>query len=535
MAYCLYVRKSRADAEAEARGEGETLTRHVNALMELAHRRRLNVTQIHREIVSGETIAARPVAQQLLSEVEQGLWEGVLVMEVERLARGDTVDQGIVAQTFKFSGTKIITPMKDYDPNNEFDEEYFEFGLFMSRREYKTINRRLQRGRLASVNEGKYVGSAAPYGYDRVKLAHEKGYTLTPLPAEADTVRLIFALYTQGELQADGTYRRMGVSLIVRRLNDMGIRPRKSLHWSPATVRDILKNPVYVGKVRWNWRCDKKRMVDGRVVIERPRSAPEQCVLVDGKHPPLVDAATFDRAQELLSHNPPRPVNERHVMKNPLSGLMECAVCKHLMVRRPYTNGHPDSLLCANTACHNVSAELATVERRLLDTLREWLVQYRLQWETDPPKEQPVSTVELKRKALVRLQGEYDTMQKQLDNAHDLLEQGIYTPAQFLDRSGKLSERMKKNEAERQVLEDDIALERQRELSREELIPKIERLLETYHSLETPQIKNDMLKEVLEKVVYLKTKNGRWHHSPDDFELTLYPKIPVPERGSGRH
>lgn len=84
-------------------------------------------------------------------------------MEVERLARGDTIDQGLVAQAFKFSDTRIITPVKSYDPNNEFDEEYFEFGLFMSRREYKVINRRLQRGRLASVKEGKWVSNRAPY------------------------------------------------------------------------------------------------------------------------------------------------------------------------------------------------------------------------------------------------------------------------------------------------------------------------------------------------------------------------------------
>ena len=102
--------------------------------------------------------------KKLLTDVKMGKWKGVLVVEVERLARGETMDQGIVAQAFKISETKIITPMKIYDPNNEFDEEYFEFGLFMSRREYKVINRRLQRGRLMSVNEGKYVGSVAPFG-----------------------------------------------------------------------------------------------------------------------------------------------------------------------------------------------------------------------------------------------------------------------------------------------------------------------------------------------------------------------------------
>ena len=141
MQYLIYLRKSRADQEAELRGEGETLARHEKALLELARRQHLPIADIYREVVSGETIASRPMMQQLLSEVEQGIWNGVLVMEVERLARGDTIDQGIVAQAFKLSDTKIITPIKTYDPNNEFDEEYFEFGLFMSRREYKTIKR----------------------------------------------------------------------------------------------------------------------------------------------------------------------------------------------------------------------------------------------------------------------------------------------------------------------------------------------------------------------------------------------------------
>lgn len=527
MSYCLYVRKSRADAEAEARGEGETLARHINALLDLAKRRHLDVTQVYREIVSGETIAARPVMQQLLSEVEQGVWDGVLVMEVERLARGDTVDQGIVAQTFKFSDTKIITPIKDYDPNNEFDEEYFEFGLFMSRREYKTINRRLQRGRIASIKEGKYVGNTAPYGYQREKLVGDKGYTLAPLPAETDIVRLIFHLYTKGEEQEDGSYRRLGVSRIVRRLNDMCIPPRKGNHWSPATIRDILINPVYIGKVRWNWRKNTKRMIDGHVIIARPRSSPENCVVTEGKHPAIVDEKTFAMAQQYMSENPPRPIGERSKVKNPLSGLIICAKCGKRMVRRPYSDPkQADTLLCADTACDNISSALHFVESRILEALREWLASYRLQWDIPHEEDDDTSTAALKEKALQRLSTEYNTLSKQLDTAHDLLEQGIYSTEQFLERSRKLSERIKKNETDRAALGADIAASKQRELGRKQIIPKVERLLEVYDELPSAKAKNDMLKEVLEKVVYLKTKNGRWNNSPDDFEITLYPKIP---------
>lgn len=81
MQYLIYLRKSRADQEAELRGEGETLARHEKALLELARRQHLPIADIYREVVSGETIASRPMMQQLLSEVEQGVWDGVLVME----------------------------------------------------------------------------------------------------------------------------------------------------------------------------------------------------------------------------------------------------------------------------------------------------------------------------------------------------------------------------------------------------------------------------------------------------------------------
>ena len=132
MPYCIYLRKSRADVEAESRGEGETLARHQRTLIDLAARMGLDISHIYREIVSGDSIAARPQMQQLLSDLRHGKWTGVLCMEVERLARGDTIDQGTVARTFKYSGAKIIYACWVYDPSDEADEEFFEFNLFMS-------------------------------------------------------------------------------------------------------------------------------------------------------------------------------------------------------------------------------------------------------------------------------------------------------------------------------------------------------------------------------------------------------------------
>ncbi len=525
MPYCMYLRKSRADAEAESRGEGETLARHEKALLELSKRLRLNVTEIYREVVSGETIAARPVMRRLLSEVEQGAWEGVLVMEVERLARGDTIDQGIVAQTFKFSNTKIITPLKTYDPTNEYDEEYFEFGLFMSRREYKTINRRLQRGRVASVKEGKFVGNRAPYGYKRVRLEHDKGFTLEIIPEEAEVVRLIFDLYTTGEVLPDGTCKRVGTHLIARRLNTLKVPTRMGGDWVLPTIRDILINPTYCGKVRWNWRHSVKKMVDGQLVVERPRASADEYIITDGLHPKIISEEQFNLAQELISKNPPRPVGERYAVRSPLAGLVICGKCGRHMVRRPYggNNSHP-SLMCRDPSCHNVSSRFSFVEQRILDGLREWLEGYRLEWGLDTP--QDASQLEQKRRAAKRMAGELATLDKQLDNVHDLLEQNVYSTEKFLERSRVLADKIQSTKDNLKAINAEIAFDAAREESRRNIIPKVEHLLAVYNDLPDAKAKNDMLKSVLEKVVYTKERGARNGGTMDGFELVLYPRLP---------
>lgn len=528
MEFCIYLRKSRSDADAEAHGEGETLARHEKALLELGKRQKLNITQIYREIVSGETIAARPVMQQLLTEVEQGSWDGVLVMEVERLARGDTVDQGIVAQTFKYSGTKIITPAKTFDPSNEFDEEYFEFGLFMSRREYKTINRRLQRGRVASVMEGKFIGNKTPYGYNRVRVQNGKGFTLEVVPDEAETVRMIYNLFAFGEQQPDGSMRRLGMGSVAKRLNRMHITPKGGGEWADATIRDMLRNPVYIGKIRYNWRPTAKRMSNGKMTTSRKRTDPEDWTVVPGLHEAIIDDITWAKAQQYAYGKSTRDLSEDIQIKNPLAGLAVCGKCGGAMTRRPYNRDYDDTLFCRRRNCDNISTSLKYVEERILTSLAGWLETYKLKWAEEKKKDNlRDATTEFKRKTLKRLDAEAEKLKGQLNNVYDLLEQGVYSTDVFLERSKTLNDRIDEIARERAGVVDDIRNALFRDDSIKNIIPKIEHVLEVYRTLPDAQSKNDALKEVLERVEYIKSVNGRWHNRPDDFEIVLYPKIAV--------
>lgn len=523
MSYCLYLRKSRADMEAEAHGEGETLARHEKLLLEVAKRGNYNVTQIYREVVSGETLAARPVMQQLLSEVEQGLWDGVLVVEVERLARGDTIDQGIVAQAFKYSDTKIITPVKVYDPNNEFDEEYFEFGLFMSRREYKTINRRLQRGRLAASKEGKHVGGSCPYGYERVKIENDKGWTLAINEDEASVVRMIFQMYINGDEMEDGTVKHIGVHEIARRLDAMGIpTPSGGSEWSACTLRNMLRNPVYIGKIRWQHKKSKKVVEDGTVSVKRFISAPGEELIFDGLHPAIVSDEVFQKASNVMGNNPPS-VNGVAPLRNPLAGLVFCQKCGRTMVLR----SHPQfaTLRCVGRHCDCPGSQLALIEKRVIEGLSGWLNEYRLEW-SDTPAEADAVRIDAAEKAVKRSETEVLKIRGMQSRAHELLEQGVYDTDTFLERSRVLAEQLAAAEAAVSRCSSELAAERRREENKRNIVPKVERLLEVYDTLPSAQAKNDMLKEVLEKVVYYREKAAVKGGHLDEFEITLFPKLP---------
>lgn len=525
--YCIYLRKSRADLELESQGGGDTLVRHRRHLLDYAANHHLTVTKIYEEVVSGETIAARPQMQQLLLDVDQGLWAGVLVMEVERLARGDTIDQGIVAQSFKYSDTLIVTPTKTYDPNNEFDEEYFEFGLFMSRREYKTINRRLQRGRMASIKEGKFVGNKPPYGYRRVKIPHDKGFTLEPVPEQAQWVQKIFEWYTTPQdYPAGKPAHLLGCTAIANRLNDLGIPSATGSVWTSPVISAMLRNPVYIGMVRWGARAGKKKIENGVVVVTRPRDL-ESATVVPGLHPALISEDLFNQAQARLIH-PSRPGPKEYALKNPLSGLIICSCCGHAMVRRPYQSGRQESLICAYNACHGtVASDLRDVESLLLQSISSWHENLKLQVQQQRPVDPTPHEA-----AIASIEKELRQLAAQESKAYDLVEQGIYSTDIFLQRTKTISERRAALNEQLDKARQDLQAVQDNASARSELIPKVQRVLDTYWQSDNAA-RNVMLKEILDKVVYTKTIGGRWAKTTD-LRLELYPKLPTSSNTSGK-
>lgn len=516
--YCAYLRKSREDIEAERLGGYDVLKRHRETLLELSHRYGVVISKFYEEVVSGDSIDSRPEMSSLLKDVDSGMWDGVFVIEVERLARGDTIDQGRVSRSFQYSATLIVTPLKIYDPTNEYDEEYFEFGLFMSRREYKTIKRRLNNGRLRSVQDGKYVGNVAPFGYERIQLENDKGYTIKPLPEEAAIVKLIYDLYVYGD---GSTPIRYGMQRIADYLNVRNLFPRKGKRWTVSSIRGILANPVYCGYVRWNRRKAVRKIVNGQIVISRPIN--HNHTLQKGLHEPIISVELYNMVEEIRKQTPCVPVGTQHSQKNPLAGLVYCSECGAAMQRKSYNqSGKEASFICPTRWCPTVSDYLDKVENEVLCSLQRICDGYNYH---AAPNELNKEALNRKRTVIDAKQKELSDINSRRESLFDFLERGIYTEDIFVERMKKLEEKKKDVETALNAIVAEYDALTIKIQEQENFIPKVNALLANYDSL-TPVEKNSALKELIEKIVYSKTeKNTRGNIEEVLFTLDVYPKI----------
>lgn len=512
--YAMYLRKSRADLEAEAHGEGETLARHKKMLSELAEKMGITVNDVYEEVVSGDSIEGRPQIQALLRAIEKHTYTGVLCMDIDRLARGDTIDQGIIARAFRMSKTSIITPKKVYDPNSEYDQEYFEFELFMARREYKIISRRIQRGRIESAKEGRFIGGTAPYGYNRVKIKKDKGYTLEINPDEAKVVQLIFEIYLKGD----------GKSVIAKKLDALGIKPRNGQRWSGETIINILKNPVYIGKIRWGHRKYTKELADGNVIMHREKN--ENCIFVDGIHPPIISDDEFSLVQETIKRRTRAPLKADLSLKNPLSGLVFCGKCGSIMTRLGENSRcRCATLKCSNRYCDTVASKLHLVESAVIDFLTNWIEEYKINVERNSPM-LPESTLDVYKNNLAALRAELEAVDKQISKTYDLLEQEIYTPEVFKERNESLSEKKAQLTGKISEIEEEIQKYQEKLSIHENFIPHFEHVLEVYRQTTDIAEKNRLLKTIVKRVTYTKdVHNTRRNPDAATFQLNIIPII----------
>ena len=502
--YAMYLRKSRADVEAEKLGEGETLKRHREILTALAAKKGLYVAKIYEEIVSGETIEARPQIQSLIHDCYEGKYRGIIIIDVDRLSRGNQGDMQKIMDCLRFSnnreGLLVITPTKTYDvAHNPDDEEYMEFVLFMSRREYKTIQKRLDRGRKQAVVEGNYMGSYRPYGYDIVKTKYYR--TLTPNPDEAPIVKKIFEWNVNDNLASGAIARKLGALGIPTYTGEV--------EWNCGTIKTILTNPTYIGKVRWNDRMCVKSMVDGKLVKTRPRSNHTSHYMeYDGKHPAIISEEIFYKAKEKFKSDKTKGTLE---LKNPLAGLLFCPKCGHTMIYNGYLerNAMPRILHRQSQVCKVKSATLSDVMNAFIHGLKLYLEDFEMKIDNDSLVNE--DDVE---KQIQALEKEKKKIEKILAKIFDDYEEGVYTANEFVQRKSKHNDRIDSIQKQIHDLEASIPEKTEYEEKIMYLSDALEMLADESISAKD---KNEFLKKFIDKIDFIRENN-------DEFILDIYLK-----------
>ena len=492
----LYLRKSRSDPEDES--IDETLSRHKKTLLQFAKNNSLTITDIYEEVVSGDGLFVRPEMIRLLSAIEQNKYEGVLCVDIDRLGRVDTKDRGIILDTFKTHDTKIITPRKIYDLNNDIDEFSTEIEMLLARQELKKITQRMQAGIRRTLEDGYHVGEP-PYGYRRTYVNRRP--TLEVNEKEAAVIRKIFDMYVN---------EHIGSWIIAETINSMGYKTRKNTAFSRNTIRFILQNETYIGKIIWNKRkhIKKKKPTDKHRSVLNPK---ESWIIADGVHEPIIDEETFYKAQEIRKTRSHPPANTGEI-KNPFAGLIRCKNCGQLMSRQTSKKTGP-RLICTNNSC-NKSTTIDKVEASVRTSLEKILEQFKSQAEdSDNEEGRNIKKNELEAK-ITELKKQLSTIEKQEDSLHDFLEQGIYDLETF-QRRGKILEDKSRtlNDLLHSVQKELEALEHIPSVST--FIPIIEELVNNYETLSAGE-KNRLYKQILKAIYYLRPReNG------SSFEIEL--------------
>lgn len=396
-----YLRKSQTDDPLLS--VEEVLAKHEQMIddwlrMRLPNSGSVPQENIFREIVSGETIKARPEIKALLRLVESPKIKAVAVTEPSRLTRGDLEDIGYLVKILRYTNTIVITLSYVYDLNDEGDRDRFEREL-MRGNEYLEYTKKIRwNGRLASVKSGNFIGNTAPYGYRKIaiKEGRQTIHTLEPDPDQAPVVKRIFELYAGG----------IGCTKICDILDKEHVPAPNGRRWSPDTLPQMLRNVHYIGKIKWNHRKTVRTVEEGQVKVSRPNA--EDYLVFDGRHPAIIDQELWDKVQAITGTHARNTASKN--LTNSLAGVLWCE-CGRAMVMRGYKDKDGKErcaprVLCGDRRqCGNASAKVDDVMFEVIKALKEAVEDFKVRIEagTDDSAEVHRQMVERMEKRLADL------------------------------------------------------------------------------------------------------------------------------------
>lgn len=291
----------------------------------------------------------RPGFQKMMEDIKAKKIDCIICKDLSRFAR-NYIDAGrYLEKIFPFMGVRFIAINDNYDSCGEkaqSDALIVPFKNLINDAYCRDISVKIRSQLDIKRKMGDFIGAFAPYGYRKDE--NNKNRLVVDEDA-ARVVEMIFKLRIEG----------MGNSAIAARLNELGVlspmeykrfhgmnyasgfRTNERAKWSPALIKRILSNEIYIGTL-----IQHKSGTPNHKVKKRVNYARDEWIIIENSHEPIIKRTDFETVQDLTRRDVRTAPKEDKV--HVFSGFVFCGDCKHTMVRKtvPYKNKKYIYLVC---------------------------------------------------------------------------------------------------------------------------------------------------------------------------------------------
>ena len=267
------------------------------------------------EGISGKNIEGRPEVNRLISDVMQKKVQNVLVFKIDRLTRS-TKDLITLMETFKENDCAFNSLMESIDTRTASGRMFIKIIGIFAEFERENLIERVSVAFEKKAREG-YTNvsyNIVPYGYSREIGQRE----ITVNEEERRIVGEIYSMYVN---------KHITLTAIARTLNMRGVLSKSGGTWTTCSIKYILTNPIYIGKVRYSIN-DKSRYFEA-----------------DGKHEAIISEEIFAEAQRKIAIMQKKEIKKRPKENNYYCGTLYCGECGNKMTTHSYDQKDKDGNL----------------------------------------------------------------------------------------------------------------------------------------------------------------------------------------------
>lgn len=445
--------------------------------------------------ISGKDIKSRPALKELLSDAEEKKFQMVISWKINRISR-KLEDVLKIVNLLENNNISFKSYSEPFETNTPAGKMQFQMMALIGEFERGTIAQNVKMGMCAKARAGEWCGGRV-LGYDLVQMEKQPGAKRTKTKLvinekEAEAVRFIFNEYGNGK----------GYKAITNQLNKSGYKTKLGNNFSVGSIREILTNPVYIGKVRYNVRQNWSE--------KRRRNINANPIITDGIHEAIIDEKLWDKVQAILSSKKGKPARI-YDGKFPLTGILKCPKCGAGMVIMRTTNKLKDGTrrrltyyACGNwknkgtAVCNSNAIRCDKANEYVFNKISELLSNDKMikSIVTNINKERN-NRVSPAKKELARIERELQKLDGKKKKIFEAYEDDIITKEEFQSRNVELNNRIKILHEEKQpllvTLSDDISEEIPYEF--------IKSILESFGKILNENVEIEQQKKLLHMII----------------------------------